>query len=282
MLYKAGSRTHPPRLASRRGGALPAQWRRPREVRKELPDQWEGRAVRMAAVVDAAAVRKWAGVTGTLIGFEVRIANDRCYKCDNNVQVRRLACSALLNMEQVAQFYLSKNLTDQFVVRTKLKHVYVYGMGSVEKLFGPLPLLISVMAPIAGNIYHYHHLNGWRSTTMFDIYQSESIFNSLDEQSLWKSRFKVSVYASKGPARKALLLKQLILHKMCEGGDVKDHVNKFSDTVDRLSGMDIEGVTQSNLSWLRSHENRAGPELAPEHLSGAPGHVRGDLIERPR
>lgn len=49
-----------------------------------------------------------------------------------------------------------------------------------------------------------------------------------------------SVYASKGPARKALLLKQLMLHKMSEGGDVRDHVNKFSDIVDRLGAMDIE------------------------------------------
>ncbi|GBP45092.1 Retrovirus-related Pol polyprotein from transposon TNT 1-94 [Eumeta japonica] len=49
-----------------------------------------------------------------------------------------------------------------------------------------------------------------------------------------------SVYASKGPARKALLLKQLMLHKMSEGGDVRDHVNKFSDIVDRLGAMDIQ------------------------------------------
>ncbi|GBP69710.1 hypothetical protein EVAR_79943_1 [Eumeta japonica] len=27
---------------------------------------------------------------------------------------------------------------------------------------------------------------------------------------------------------------------MCEGGDVGDHVNKFSDIVDRFSAMDIE------------------------------------------
>lgn len=49
-----------------------------------------------------------------------------------------------------------------------------------------------------------------------------------------------SIYASKGPARKALLLKQLMLHKLSEGGDVRDYINKFFDIVDRLSAMEVD------------------------------------------
>jgi hypothetical protein len=49
-----------------------------------------------------------------------------------------------------------------------------------------------------------------------------------------------SIYESKGPARKATLLKQLIQHKMREDDDVREHVAKFMDTVDKLQGMNIE------------------------------------------
>jgi hypothetical protein len=49
-----------------------------------------------------------------------------------------------------------------------------------------------------------------------------------------------SIYESKGPARKATLLKQLIQHKMREDDDVREHVARFMDTVDKLQGMNIE------------------------------------------
>lgn len=49
-----------------------------------------------------------------------------------------------------------------------------------------------------------------------------------------------SIYASKGPARKATLLKQLMLQKLNEGGDVRDHMNRFFDAVDRLAAMDVQ------------------------------------------
>jgi hypothetical protein len=49
-----------------------------------------------------------------------------------------------------------------------------------------------------------------------------------------------SIYKSKGPARKATLLKQLTQHKMREDDDVREHVAKFMDTVDKLQGMNIE------------------------------------------
>ena len=38
-----------------------------------------------------------------------------------------------------------------------------------------------------------------------------------------------SIYQSKGPARKATLLKQLTLQRMENSGDVRDHVRRFFD-----------------------------------------------------
>lgn len=49
-----------------------------------------------------------------------------------------------------------------------------------------------------------------------------------------------SIYASKGPARKATLLKQLILAKLEEGEDVREHLKKFMDTVDKLQDLNID------------------------------------------
>ena len=49
-----------------------------------------------------------------------------------------------------------------------------------------------------------------------------------------------SIYQSKGPARKATLLKRLTLQKMENGGDVRDHVSRFFDAVDKLSEMEVD------------------------------------------
>lgn len=49
-----------------------------------------------------------------------------------------------------------------------------------------------------------------------------------------------SIYQSKGSARKATLLKQLALQRMEENDDIREHVRRFFDTVDKLSEMDIE------------------------------------------
>lgn len=46
-------------------------------------------------------------------------------------------------------------------------------------------------------------------------------------------------FRSKGPARKATLLKQLILHRMRENDDIREHLNKFTDVVDKLADMEI-------------------------------------------
>ena len=47
------------------------------------------------------------------------------------------------------------------------------------------------------------------------------------------------IFQSKGPARKATLLKSLIQLKMLDTGDIKSHLEKFFDIVDKLSEMEI-------------------------------------------
>lgn len=49
-----------------------------------------------------------------------------------------------------------------------------------------------------------------------------------------------SIYHSKGPARKATLLKQLTLQKMSEGESVREHMLKFFDAVEKLNDMGVE------------------------------------------
>ncbi|CAB0012048.1 unnamed protein product [Nesidiocoris tenuis] len=49
-----------------------------------------------------------------------------------------------------------------------------------------------------------------------------------------------SIYESKGPARKASLLKKLMLHKMQEDHDVRDHISQFFDAVDKLQSMGVD------------------------------------------
>lgn len=48
------------------------------------------------------------------------------------------------------------------------------------------------------------------------------------------------IYQSKGPARKATLLKQLLLNKMNIGDDVRSFLNNFFDAVDKLKDLDID------------------------------------------
>lgn len=48
------------------------------------------------------------------------------------------------------------------------------------------------------------------------------------------------IYQSKGPARKATLLKRLTLHKMVENEDIHEHLSRFFDTVDKLGEMEIQ------------------------------------------
>ena len=58
-----------------------------------------------------------------------------------------------------------------------------------------------------------------------------------------------AIYQSKGPARKATLLKQLILHNMQEGEDVRDHISRFFHAMDKLEEMEVN-VNQDLLTIL--------------------------------
>ncbi|CAF4883094.1 unnamed protein product [Pieris macdunnoughi] len=48
-----------------------------------------------------------------------------------------------------------------------------------------------------------------------------------------------SIFASSGPAKKATLLKQLILHKMCEEDDMREYLLSFFEAKEKLLDMDI-------------------------------------------
>jgi hypothetical protein len=50
------------------------------------------------------------------------------------------------------------------------------------------------------------------------------------------------LYESKGPARKATLLKQLIMSKMNEGETMKNHLNNFFNIMDKLEEMELKIV----------------------------------------
>jgi len=49
-----------------------------------------------------------------------------------------------------------------------------------------------------------------------------------------------SIYQSKGPARKASLLKRLMLQRMNDEDDLKDHLGKFFDVVDKLEEIEVK------------------------------------------
>lgn len=49
-----------------------------------------------------------------------------------------------------------------------------------------------------------------------------------------------SIYQSSGPARKATLIKQLTYHHMQENDDMREHLQRFFDTVDKLNEMEVE------------------------------------------
>lgn len=67
--------------------------------------------------------------------------------------------------------------------------------------------------------------------------QLKQIKNCATSNELW-NKLK-EIYQSKGPARKASLLKRLTLSKMKEGDDVRLHLAQFSDTVDKLGEMGL-------------------------------------------
>lgn len=88
-------------------------------------------------------------------------------------------------------------------------------------------------------IWEVNDLNA-RSDLILIISPSElkQVKNCATSKELWE--ILENTYQSRGPARKATLLKRLILMKMKENSDVHDHINKFMDTVDKLNALEIE------------------------------------------
>lgn len=79
-----------------------------------------------------------------------------------------------------------------------------------------------------------------RSDLILSIHSSQfaQVQNLESSREVWLKL--ESIYASKGPAQKAILLKQLILQKMSEDNDVRNHMSRFFDAVDKLAPMEVE------------------------------------------
>ena len=78
-----------------------------------------------------------------------------------------------------------------------------------------------------------------RSDIILAIEQSELkiIKNCATSKDVW-DKLKAT-YASKGPARKATLIRQLFIHKMDANEDVSDHLRNFADAADKLTDMGV-------------------------------------------
>jgi hypothetical protein len=78
-----------------------------------------------------------------------------------------------------------------------------------------------------------------RSDLILTICPSElkQIKNCPTSKDIWNKLH--SVYQSQGPARKAVFLKTLILMKMKNGEDMRDHIRNFIDFVDKLEEMEL-------------------------------------------
>jgi hypothetical protein len=78
-----------------------------------------------------------------------------------------------------------------------------------------------------------------RSDLILTICPSElkQIKNCPTSKDIWNKLH--SFYQSQGPARKAMLLKTLILLKMKNGEDMRDHIRNFFDVVDKLEEMEL-------------------------------------------
>ena len=88
--------------------------------------------------------------------------------------------------------------------------------------------------------------NQWRkddkkakSTLVLTISSGElkQIKNCDTSKEVWDTLKKI--YQSEGPARKATLLKRLVVQKMQEGDSVREHLNTFTDAVEKLKDMDV-------------------------------------------
>lgn len=107
---------------------------------------------------------------------------------------------------------------------------------------------------IQGNLESEAAVNRWlekdskvKSDLILSISASElkQVKGCQTSQDIWLKL--ESIFQSKGPARKATLLKRLTIQKMEAGDDVRDHMTKFFDAVDKLSEMDVVIVTSGGL-----------------------------------
>jgi len=75
---------------------------------------------------------------------------------------------------------------------------------------------------------------------LLSIYSSElkQIKGCNTSREVWL-RFE-SIYQSKEPARKATLLKRLMFQRMNDEDDLKNHLGKFFDVVDKLEKMEVK------------------------------------------
>ncbi|GBN53992.1 hypothetical protein AVEN_141111-1 [Araneus ventricosus] len=79
-----------------------------------------------------------------------------------------------------------------------------------------------------------------KADIILSIHPSElsQIKNCKTSHELWTKL--QNIYESKGPARKATLLKQLLFTKMTDSKNMNEHINEFSMLVDKLKEMEIE------------------------------------------
>jgi len=66
-----------------------------------------------------------------------------------------------------------------------------------------------------------------------------------------------SIYASKDPARKTALLKQLMLQRLQKGGNVRAHMAQFFEAVDKVAAMEVE-INDNLLSIMLLYSLPAG------------------------
>lgn len=64
-----------------------------------------------------------------------------------------------------------------------------------------------------------------------------TVKNAKSSKELWT--ILENMYESTGPARKATLLKRLVLKKMRDDEDIREYLAEFMDTVDKLQSMEI-------------------------------------------
>jgi len=76
------------------------------------------------------------------------------------------------------------------------------------------------------------------SNIVLSISELERIKSCEMANEVWRTL--QTIYQSTKPTWKTTLLKQLTLHKMDKGKNIRKHLNHFFDTVDKLAEMDVE------------------------------------------